>query len=113
MISVWPRSLLIGSLIVRIRESELPPAGNGTSRVTGLVGHGCAPLTTLDRSTTAAANDERAQHKQARDGIETIGSSSISPGSLPADHRRECRAPARSSAPLRPAWSGRSDPAPA
>src|SRR5262245_8265700 len=68
MMSVWPSSLLMGSLMVRISESELPPAGNGTSSVIGFTGQGCAALATIER-TKPAASDATAPNTRTTAGI--------------------------------------------
>src|SRR5262245_40088297 len=63
MTTAWPSDLRIASLRVRARVSTGPPAPNGTIRVTGCDGNGCA--------TAAPAHIEVARARP-RDNLRTL-----------------------------------------
>src|SRR5262245_18390488 len=55
MTMVWPRCLSVADASARIATSVVPPAGHGTTNVTGRVGKFCAWMAPPNSAATSAA----------------------------------------------------------
>src|SRR4029078_10888496 len=65
MMMGWPRCLAAASAIVRMAMSVDPPAGHGTTSVTGFSGYPCASIA-VDEHTAIPAADRAAARKWRR-----------------------------------------------